>query len=361
MAKKTGSSIRAARPGAVADSIARADDETRAGHAAHAAGCGPDHHRDHDHGDDHGHHHEHDGHDHDHGHAHGHQHSAVGRTLFIALLLTLGFSVVEAIAGLKSGSLALLADAGHMVTDGAALGLSALAAWLAARPPSARHTYGLGKAELLAALVNAVAMLAVVFGIGMEAWKRMDAPGQIDGALVGAVAVVGLMVNLLVAWLLSRGESNLNVRGALLHVMGDALGSVAAITAGAVIHFTGWTPIDPLLSILIGGLILSSSLRLLKEALHATLDGVPARIDIERIGRQLVAVAGVREVHDLHVWPIGAERLALSAHVRVESLENWPLMLAALTEVARRAGIEHVTFQPALLPAKVQPVRFVKR
>lgn len=314
----------------------------------------------------HDHAHHHDRHpscdsSHDHGHAHAHAHSAVGRTLVIALVLTLGFSVVEAIAGLKSGSLALLADAGHMLTDGAALGLSALAAWLAARPPSRRHTYGLGKVELLAALVNALAMLAVVFGIGMEAWKRMDAPGSIDGAFVGVVAVVGLMVNLLVAWILSRGEPNLNVRGALLHVMGDVLGSVAAIIAGAVIYFTGWTPIDPLLSILIGGLILSSSLRLLKEALHATLDGVPVRIDLERIGRQLVAVAGVREVHDLHVWPIGAERLALSAHVRVESLENWALVLARLTEVARQAGIEHVTFQPTLLPAAVQPIRFVKR
>lgn len=279
-------------------------------------------------------------------HNHAHTHSAAGKTLLLALALTLGFSVVELIAGLRSGSLALLADAGHMVTDGASLGISALAAWLAARPPSRRHTYGLGRAELLAALVNAVSMLVVVFMIASEAWQRLQNPGSIDGATVSAVAVIGLLINIVVAWILSRGERNLNVRAALLHVMGDALGSVAAIIAGAVIYFTGWTPIDPLLSILIGGLILASSVRLLREALHATLDGVPFAMDIEQIGLALAEVAGVREVHDLHVWPIAAERLALSAHVRLESLNDWPQALKDLTAVAGKQGIEHVTFQP---------------
>jgi cobalt-zinc-cadmium efflux system protein len=280
-----------------------------------------------------------------HSHPHHHSHSAGGRVLLIALSLTLGFAVVELVAGLHTGSLALLADAGHMVTDGAALGLSAFAAWLAARPPSHRHTYGLGKAELLAALLNAIAMLAVVFVIGIEAWQRLQSPGQIDGAMVGAVAVVGLLVNLVVAWILSRGEPNLNVRGALLHVMGDILGSVAAIIAGSVIFFTGWTPIDPLLSLLIGGLILSSSLSLLREVIHASLDGVPPHIDLEALGRQLAAVPGVIEVHDLHVWPIAAERLALSAHVRIGDLQEWPRILDALRAVAARTGIGHVTFQ----------------
>jgi cobalt-zinc-cadmium efflux system protein len=297
---------------------------------------------------------------HEHGHAHGH--SSAGRTLVVALLLTLGYAGVELVAGWRSGSLALLADAGHMVTDGAALGLSALAAWLASLPPSRRHTYGLGKAELLAALANALAMLAVVFGIGVEAWQRLQSPGRIDGAMVGAVAVVGLCVNLFVAWLLARGAQSLNVRAALLHVLGDILGSLAAIAAGAVIYFTGWTPIDPLLSLLIGGLILSSSVQLLKEALHASLDGVPAHIDVELIGRKLAGVAGVREVHDLHVWPIAAERLAISAHVRVNDLAAWPQTLNELTAVAADAGIGHVTFQPALWSSAGElPVVFVKR
>lgn len=280
----------------------------------------------------------------------------------IALILTLGFSVVELIAGWRAGSLALIADAGHMVTDGAALGLSAFAAWLASLPPSRRHTYGLGKAELLAALINALSMLVVVFFIGWEAWQRLQSPGLIDGATVGVVALIGLVINLAVAWILSRGEQNLNVRAALLHVMGDALGSVAAIVAGGVIYFTGWTPIDPLLSLLIGGLILSSSVRLLKEALHGTLDGVPAHIDLDDLGRRLAGVPGVREVHDLHVWPIGAERLALSAHVRLENLAAWPQILDELSEIAEHQGIEHVTFQPeSIRSIQAKPVNFIKR
>lgn len=295
-----------------------------------------------------------------HGHTHAHSHSAVGKTLFLALLLTLGFSVVEFIAGWRAGSLALLADAGHMVTDGASLGISALAAWLATRPPSRRHTYGLGRAELLAALANAVSMLVVVFMIASEAWQRLQNPGSIDGATVSVVAVIGLLINLLVAWILSRGERNLNVRAALLHVMGDALGSVAAIVAGAVIWLTGWTPIDPLLSILIGGLILASSLRLLREALHANLDGVPFAMDIEQLGLALARVSGVREVHDLHVWPIAAERLAISAHVRLENLQAWPQVLEDLTAVAGKQGIRHVTFQPESV-AVAQPIRFRPR
>lgn len=304
--------------------------------------------------------HSHNNHDCRSAHAHVHTHSAAGKALLFALFLTLGFAVVEFIAGWHSGSLALLADAGHMATDGAALGLSALAAWLAARPPSRRHTYGLGRAELLAALVNSLSMLVVVFGIGIEAWRRLQDPGSIDGAMVSVVAVIGLLVNLLVAWILSQGEQNLNIRAALLHVMGDVLGSLAAIIAGAVIWLTGWTPIDPLLSIFIGSLILFSSVRLLREALFATLDGVPIHIDIEILGRELAAVPGVSEVHDLHVWPIAAERLALSAHVRVTDLVAWPQTLEALSTVAGRRGIRHVTFQPEV-SASEQPMRFISR
>lgn len=299
--------------------------------------------------------------EHDHDHEHAHTHRAVGRTLVIALVLTLGYAVVELLAGWRAGSLALLADAGHMVTDGAALGLSALAAWLASLPPSRRHSYGLGKAELLAALINALSMLAVVFGIGVEAWRRLQSPGSIDGATVGIVAIIGLLVNLGVAWILSRGEQNLNVRGALLHVMGDVLGSVAAIVAGVVIYFTQWTPIDPLLSLLIGGLILSSSVRLLKESLHGTLDGVPFHIDLDELGRALAGVQGVKEIHDLHVWPLASEKMALSAHVRIANLADWSGILLGLTELAVHEGIQHVTFQAELHSDEPQVVRFSSR
>ena len=235
--------------------------------------------------------------------------------------------------------------------------MPALAAWPAARPPSRRYTYGLGKAELLAALAM-LAMLAMVAFIGVEAWQRLQAPARIDGATVGVVAVLGFLVNLLVAWVLSRGQKNLNVRAALLHVMGDVLGSLVAIVSGAVIYFTGWTPIDALLSLLIGGLILSSSIALLREA----LDGVQAHIDIAGLGRRLAAVPGVSEVHDLHVWPIGAERLALSAHVRVDSFAAWPQILRALSDVPVQQGIGHVTFQPEPAGLGVaQPVSFSRQ
>ncbi len=288
---------------------------------------------------------------HDHNHSHG---SATDpdqrRRLLIALGLTWSFAAVEAIAGWTGGSLALLADAGHMITDGAALGLALLAASIAVRPPSARHSYGMGRVELLAALINALSMLAVVFGIGWEAWSRFSTPRAIDGVLVSGVALAGLLVNLGVAWMLSRGQQNINVRGAFLHVLGDLLGSVAAIVAGIVVWATGWTPIDPLLSLLIGGLVLASSLRLLRDALHGLMDGVPFAISLEDVGRELAAVPGVLDVHDLHVWAISGGLMALSAHVRVADMNAWPTVLNGLQGKAKEFGIEHVTFQPEVIP-----------
>lgn len=239
---------------------------------------------------------------HSHPHAHGTRAALPQTRLLAALALTWGFALVEALAGWRGGSLALLADAGHMVTDGAALGLALLAAWIAARPPSARHSWGFGRAELFAALFNALAMLAVVAGIGIEAWARFTAPRAIDGTLVSVVAVLGLLVNLGVAWMLAHGQDNLNLRGAFLHVLGDVLGSVAAIASGLVVLLTGWTPIDPLLSLLIGGLVLAASLRLLREALNGLMDGVPFNLDLDHLGRELAAVPGVNNIHDLHVW-----------------------------------------------------------
>ena len=284
---------------------------------------------------------------HKHAHHHGGGNAPEQRQrLLLAVALTWAYALVEAIAGWRGGSLALLADAGHMVTDGAALGLALLASWIAVRPPSARHSFGLGRVELLAALVNALAMLVVVFGIGVEAWSRFQSPRPVDGALVGLVAVIGLGVNLLVAWKLSHGQDNMNVRGAFLHVMGDVLGSVAAIVAGLVVWATGWTPIDPLLSLLIGGLVLAASLRLLRDAVHGLLDGVPATVTLPDLGRDLAAVSGVIEVHDLHVWSLSGERLALSAHVRVEDLADWPAVLHGLRHKAEERGIGHATFQP---------------
>ena len=284
--------------------------------------------------------------DHDqHRHSHHHPQDA-GPRLIWALLLTLGFAAVETMAGFWSGSLALLGDAGHMVTDSASLGLAAFAAALARRPPSSRHTYGLGRVETLAALLNVLFMVLVVVAISVAAIHRFLEPATINGEAVTLVAIIGLGINIGVAWLLMHGEQTMNTRGALLHVMGDLLGSVAALVAGAVIVFTGWTPIDPLLSLLICVLVLGSSLRLLREVLRALLEGVPAHLSVEDIGRALAAVPGVRSVHDLHVWTLSSSRIALSAHLVVDGFAQWPEVLAAAKHVLLHQGIAHVTLQP---------------
>lgn len=297
-------------------------------------------------------------HDHGLGHSHGHHHAAGHNPhLLGATLLTLGFAGVEALAGSWAGSLALIGDAGHMVNDGVALALAAAAAWVARRPPSQRHTYGLGRAEVLAALLNSLAMLALVIAIVVEAVARLHSPAPIAGPTVMGVAVIGLAVNGLVAWLLSRGESNLNTRAALLHVIGDMLGSVAAIAAGATVYFTGWQAADPLLAGGIAVLILGSSLRLLRQALHALMEGVPAHLQAEEIGLALAAVEGVQSVHDLHIWTVGDGQVMLSAHLRLSDLAPWPDILERCRLLLEhRWQIGHVTLQPETLP--VAPLHF---
>jgi cobalt-zinc-cadmium efflux system protein len=250
---------------------------------------------------------------HDHAHDHVHSHSRLGA----AVALTLGYALVEAAGGWWSGSLALLADAGHMATDGAALGLAALAAWAARRPASEKHSFGLGRAEMFAALANSLVMLVVVGLLAFEAFARLEQPVAVRGGAVSAVAAAGLAVNLWVARLLSGGAHNMNTRGALLHVLGDILGSVAALTAGLVIATTGWTPIDPLLSLFIAALLVASSLRLLREAVHALMEGVPPELSLPEVGSAMAAVPGVESVHDLHIWMLSGERVSLSAHVVV--------------------------------------------
>lgn len=296
------------------------------------------------HGHDHGHN---PGHAHDHGHAHhGHAHGS-RNTLLIALALTLGFAAVEAVAGWWSGSLALLADAAHMLTDSSALALAAAAAWLARRPPSLSHSYGLARAEVLAALFNSLLMLALIAFIVHEAWQRLGSPRDIAGEAVIGVAVVGLAVNLGVAWVLHRGEQTLNSRAALLHVLGDALGSVAAIAAGVVVVTTGWTPIDPLLSLFVAALIGVAALRLLREVVHVLMEGVPPHLQLDAVGHELAALDGVVRVHDLHVWTVSSGTIALSAHLEIRRLEDWPAILdAARRALDARHGIRHVTLQP---------------
>jgi len=276
----------------------------------------------------------------------GHAHR--GRSsLTLALALTLGYAAVEAAAGVWSGSLALISDAGHMVSDAASLGLAAFAAWAARRPASSRHSYGFGRAEIVAAFVNAAFMLGVLVWIVVSAVRRLMEPQAVNGEAVLAVASVGLLLNVALALVLARGEKTMNTRGALLHVMGDLLASVAAIVSGAVVYYTGWVTIDPLLSFFICALILLSTLRLLREALHALMEGTPLHLSLDEIGKALAAVEGVRSVHDLHIWTLSGNRIALSAHLSVADLSKWEEILpAAAAMVQRRYGIGHVTLQP---------------
>lgn len=285
-------------------------------------------------------------------HVHHHDHTTphplpAARKLYAVLALTLGFAFIEALAGLWSGSLALLGDAGHMFSDSVALGLAAFAAWVARRPPSAQHSYGFARAEVIAALVNGLLMLAVVIGIVVEAIARLQAPRPIPGLAVMAVAAIGLMVNIFALFILSRGSRDINTRGALLHVFGDLLGSIAALIAGAVIYFTGWMPIDALLSLLICALILYSTMHLLREALRVLMEAVPLDIKLNDVGLSLAALPGVISVHDLHIWTPSSGAPALSAHVVVEDLGHWMTTLEAMrTVLGNQYGIEHVTLQP---------------
>lgn len=288
-----------------------------------------------DRGTDHVHHHV--------GHDQGNKH------LITALLFTLAFSFVEAAAGVWSGSLALLSDAGHMLTDSLALGLAALAAWLARKPPSKRHTYGLVRLEIFAAVVNGCFMLWLIGFITWEALQRLTTPQPVMGGAVMAVAALGLLVNLAVAWVLHHGGDNLNTRAAFLHVLGDLLGSVAALTAGAVIWFTGYTPIDPILSMVVALLILVSAVRLLWESLHVLLESVPFHTSVDRVAQSLAKVAGVRRVHDLHIWTLSSGQIGLTAHLELDSFNDWARILAdSRTVLDQEHGIRHVTLQPEI-------------
>jgi cobalt-zinc-cadmium efflux system protein len=269
------------------------------------------------------------------------------RALRIALALTVIFAVIEAAGGWLAGSLALISDAGHMATDAAALGLALFAQWVARRPPSRRASYGYARAEVLAAFVNALALLGVVVFIFVEAVRRLLVPQPVLGGLLLGVACAGLIGNLVMAWILARAQGSLNIRGALLHVISDLLGSAAAIVAGAVIIVTGWAPIDPILSLAVSLLILRSTWRLLAQSTGVLMEGVPAHLSYDEIGRALARVPGIVAVHDLHVWQMTSERAALSAHVLISESDEWPRTLASAQRMlAQRFGIDHVTLQP---------------
>ena len=287
-------------------------------------------HSGHDHHDHSGHdHHDHSGHDHhdhsghDHGH-HGHDHShdlrgASKRSLTIALVLISGFMLAEVVGGVLSGSLALLSDAGHMVTDAMSIALALFAMKVAERPPSAERTFGYRRAEVLAAMLNALSLWVIAAWVLFEAYHRIQDVPEIEGGLMLVVGVLGLLVNVAAAWVLHRSSKHsMNVEGALRHVMADLLGSVGVVISGIIIVTLGWTIVDPILSVVIALLVGHSSWRLTLKVFKVLLEGVPDHIDVYKLCSDIEDVEGVTVIHDVHVWTISSGLEALTAHVLID-------------------------------------------
>ena len=321
------------------------------GHDHHAHGHGHGHAHGHAHG--HGHDHGHGGHD----HAHVARDAASARAIGIAALLTGGFMVVEVVGGLVSGSLALIADAGHMLTDFAALAMAWLAFRVARRPADAARTYGFDRLSVMAAFVNGLALFVVAAWIVIEAIGRLRAPHPIDGWTMFAVATAGLLVNLLSFWVLSRGDrGNLNLRAALLHVLGDLLGSAGAILAALVIVLTAWTPIDPILSVVVSVLILRAGWRVVRESAHILLEGTPEGFDAPAIAADLAAaVPGVLAVRHLHAWSISESRPMVTLEaVVVAGADADAARLAIKARLAETFGFDHATVETCTEGAEPQ-------
>lgn len=277
-----------------------------------------------------------------------HAHGDNERRIFWAAILIGGFMLAELVGGLASGSLALLADAGHMLTDFAALSLAWFAFRLSRRPADWKRTYGFDRFQVLVAFVNGIALVFVALWIFFEAADRLASPIRVIGAPVAVIAGIGLVVNLVAYWLLHGADrENLNVRGAAFHVLGDLLGSAAALASGAVILLTGWTPIDPLLSVFVGLLILRSAWTLVRDAGHILLEGAPAGIDTREIGADLTdGIEGVEQVHHIHAWSITQERRMITLHaVIVEGMAAEAATAAIKARLRERFGLAHATVE----------------
>jgi cobalt-zinc-cadmium efflux system protein len=277
---------------------------------------------------------------------HSHYHFGNKNYIFYAVALTFIFGIVEALSGWWSGSLTLLSDAGHMWVDALALLLAALASWLARRPTTANHTYGFGRAEVIISWLNSILLLVLIIKILIEAITRLQTPHFVVGKTVMIVAVIGLIINILTAWVLHKSEKTLNTKAALLHVLSDLLGSVAVLISGIIIYFTNWMQIDPILSIFVCLLILVSTIRLLRESLLVLMEGVPTHINPDRVKRIMQHVHGVDTIHDLHIWTLTSGTILLTAHVVVTDSKYWPTIIEDLRKTLQKNFcIAHVTLQ----------------
>jgi cobalt-zinc-cadmium efflux system protein len=297
------------------------------------------------------------GHSHSHGHSHGpgHVHGpgdihtegvAPSRGLRIALALTALFFVIEVVGGLRANSLALLADAGHMLTDVAALGLSLFVAWFSRQPETPQKTYGYLRWEILAAFLNGATLLLISAWIISEAILRLRHPQAVAGGLMLGVAVASVVINVISAYVLHGGShENLNLRGAYLHVLGDLLGSVGTVIAAVLVRYTGFLQADPIASIVMTVLIMRGSWRLVRESVDILLESTPAHISAGAIRGQLAAIPGIESVHDLHVWTVASGVIAMSAHAIVREPEQHQHVLEHIHDAMRLFGVDHVTIQ----------------
>lgn len=281
-------------------------------------------------------------------HDHSHHSHTNRKALFIAFLMIFGFMIIEAVGGVLTNSLALLSDAGHMLSDAGALALSLLAMWFASRPPSASKTFGYHRFEILAALINGVTLVLISIYIFWEAFKRFQQPPTVASGGMITIATIGLIVNITAAFILMKGDThgNLNMRSAFLHVIGDLLGSIGAIAAGTVMLLFQWYWADPVISAVIAALILISAWRVTSDSVHVLMEGTPKNVSLHRLNQSLLNLSGVKEVHDLHVWTVTSGFLSLSCHLVVDgTADNQQVLRTAKHMLQDKFGIEHSTLQ----------------
>ena len=281
---------------------------------------------------------------------HHHKNHTSHRVLGWAIILTLSFALTEALGGYFAHSLALLGDAGHMASDTAALGIAAFTSWIALRPPSHKHSYGFGRAEVIAAWTSSLSMVIIALAVIVEAIRRIQhqqPSSSVHSVPVMLIAVFGILLNILLAGLISRSEKTLNIRAVFLHVASDIVGTCAVLLSGIVIFFSHWTLIDPLFSIFIGILIIISSVRLWRESMTVLMEGVPAHLNIKQVSQTMAHFEGVKAVHDVHIWTLSSDVTALSAHLNIKNITSWDDVLLGLKSTLKQQyNIDHITLQP---------------
>ncbi|MHC5253340.1 cation diffusion facilitator family transporter [Listeria kieliensis] len=290
---------------------------------------------------------QHHSHDH-HGHGHSHTHSANKKALLISFILIGGFMVAEVVGGILTNSLALLSDAGHMLSDAVALGLSLLAFKFGEKAASNSKTYGYRRFEILAAFFNGLTLILISLFIFYEAYHRFFEPKQVIGSGMMTISVLGLLVNILVAYILAKGDTsgNLNMRSAFLHVLGDLLGSVGAIAAALLIIFFGWDIADPIASVLVSIFVLISGIRVFRESIQVLMEGKPANVEVEGIRNYLLEQPEIESVHDLHVWSISSDFPSLTVHLQVaEHVDRDALLERLRAGIEKQFHVSHITIQ----------------